>query len=495
MIGGAVSRSVLQRLPTATAVARLSLGNGGVPTSRTLHTIKVRARVTVSTGTTKLKVALYEGATNRSGDLITSTLTTSLALYTLAISNVNAAAITDYSNLEIRFWGESTGDSSNIEIADIWLETPLAAESPDKIGSDFGTGTENASVSTGDQKVASDFGSVIEAAILDIGTIHKLGSDTGSGSEGELTLEINDGAADGTGTDVVQSLAVQSVASESGTSIEQATVTVSTEFKVASDGNSLVAESSVINNNNIVTDTDTVISESSFINNNNVATDADTLIIESSLINNVIVATDSDTLANESSFINNVIIVTDAETLITESIAMVHSAIRSDDGAGLEIAILGNPVFASDAASGQDHVLIFQRLIEDSASSVDSEAIAAQLISLDANISVIEFADVNQFIVGGVLPDVEYPLGLIIDSVNTQLWVVSYNTGLYMIDNSAGLALDDYAAGIVFDNNTKLLLMDESAGLIDIDSANESELRVDANSETAVTIIEYHIPE
>ena len=112
-------------LPTATSVARVSLAAGSTPDTRTAHSIKVRARKASGSGTVLLSAALYEGSTNRSGDLVTSALTTSLADYTLAIPDASAANITDYSDLELRFWANcATGDTVAVEVARIALSTP-----------------------------------------------------------------------------------------------------------------------------------------------------------------------------------------------------------------------------------------------------------------------------------------------------------------------------------------------------------------------------------
>lgn len=109
--------------PTATTVARLSLEGGSSPTDPDAeHTIAVRARKTSGAGTVTLSAACYEGANNRSGNLTTSALTTSLADYTLPFST---PGITSYSNLELRVWADSsTGDTVDVEVAEIWLETP-----------------------------------------------------------------------------------------------------------------------------------------------------------------------------------------------------------------------------------------------------------------------------------------------------------------------------------------------------------------------------------
>lgn len=115
--------------PTQTGVARVSLASASTPETKTNHKIHVRARVTGGSGT--IRAALYEGATNRSGDLESAALTGTLAEYTIPIGDTQAAAITDYSNLEIRFWGYSdTGDAATFEIDQVWLSTPAAASGP-----------------------------------------------------------------------------------------------------------------------------------------------------------------------------------------------------------------------------------------------------------------------------------------------------------------------------------------------------------------------------
>ena len=103
-----------------TGVARLQLAAGWEPASRTEHSIRLRARVTSGTGT--LYAALYEGASNRSGDL-SQALTTSLADYTLAIADVDAANITSYAALELRIWGEASAGVV-FEVDQAWLAVP-----------------------------------------------------------------------------------------------------------------------------------------------------------------------------------------------------------------------------------------------------------------------------------------------------------------------------------------------------------------------------------
>ena len=130
----AVTAALKPIVPTQTSVARLSLATGGEPATRTAHSIKVRARVTSGAG--RIRAALYEGATNRSGDLESSALTTSLANYTLAIPDASAANITDYSDLEIRLWGYAVGGGAIVvEVDQIWLETPEAEVTLTAVGS------------------------------------------------------------------------------------------------------------------------------------------------------------------------------------------------------------------------------------------------------------------------------------------------------------------------------------------------------------------------
>lgn len=88
--------------PTQTSVARLTLADATDPEEDADHSISIRARVTTGTGV--IRVALYEGANNRTGTL-EATLTTSLANYTLDISEAVAATITSYAGLELRIWG------------------------------------------------------------------------------------------------------------------------------------------------------------------------------------------------------------------------------------------------------------------------------------------------------------------------------------------------------------------------------------------------------
>ena len=109
-----------------TTIAEISLASHAAPASRTSHSLKIRARTTSGSGGV-IKAALYEGSTNRSGDLTTTPLTNALADYTLVIPDASAAEITSYANLSIRFWGFDVNNLGLVfEIADIYLQLPSA---------------------------------------------------------------------------------------------------------------------------------------------------------------------------------------------------------------------------------------------------------------------------------------------------------------------------------------------------------------------------------
>lgn len=114
--------------PKSTGIARVSLSAGDTPDTRTAHVIKAKVRIS-SGGAGTFKVALYEGANNRSGDLESSALTGTLASYSFPIADADAEDITNYSDLEIRFWGYSAiGNPIVIELEQLWLEIPEMGE-------------------------------------------------------------------------------------------------------------------------------------------------------------------------------------------------------------------------------------------------------------------------------------------------------------------------------------------------------------------------------
>jgi hypothetical protein len=128
---GSVLFRVRAKTPTQTSVAEVSLASASTPTERTNHYIGIRGRITGGIGAT-LRAALYEGANNRSGDLETPLLTTSLADYMLHIPDASAANITDYSNLGVRFWGYDAyaGAATVFEVDQVWLALPEGVAAP-----------------------------------------------------------------------------------------------------------------------------------------------------------------------------------------------------------------------------------------------------------------------------------------------------------------------------------------------------------------------------
>ena len=124
----AVSFALKSIPPKQTSIARISLASASVPATRTGHTIMVRARKTNAAHTAKINVALYEGGTQRGLTIQSSELTTSFANYSFGIGDAGAAAITDYSNLEVYLWGTaSSGSATVFEVSQLWLEIPAAA--------------------------------------------------------------------------------------------------------------------------------------------------------------------------------------------------------------------------------------------------------------------------------------------------------------------------------------------------------------------------------
>jgi hypothetical protein len=115
--------------PTSTSTADVSLATYN-PSSQTNHTMKLRARVTSGAGTATIRARLYEGGVAISSEKESSALTASLADYELAITDGEAATISDYSDLSIRFSGyDSGGASLTFEVAEVSLCVPEATAS------------------------------------------------------------------------------------------------------------------------------------------------------------------------------------------------------------------------------------------------------------------------------------------------------------------------------------------------------------------------------
>lgn len=114
-------------MTTVTGTARISLAPGSVPETRTNHSVTVRARKTNAGHTAALGVLLFQGSTQRTTLELTQLLTASLADYTLAITDADAATITSYANLELRIRGFSTtNDLATFEVARVTLNIPIS---------------------------------------------------------------------------------------------------------------------------------------------------------------------------------------------------------------------------------------------------------------------------------------------------------------------------------------------------------------------------------
>ena len=111
--------------PKQTTTSEISLASAMPPVTRTLHSVKARARITNGAHSGKLRVRLYEGGTARSAIIESSALTTSFAEYTFVISDAEAAAITSYADLSLRIFGYSaSGTPAVFEVSQVWLEIP-----------------------------------------------------------------------------------------------------------------------------------------------------------------------------------------------------------------------------------------------------------------------------------------------------------------------------------------------------------------------------------
>lgn len=111
--------------PKMTSVARISLAGGAVPETRTNHKLKIVARKTNAAHTATVRTRLFEGATARSAEYETPNLTTTLTEYVLPLTDVEAASITSYADLEARLQGyASQGDSAVVEVSELSFESP-----------------------------------------------------------------------------------------------------------------------------------------------------------------------------------------------------------------------------------------------------------------------------------------------------------------------------------------------------------------------------------
>lgn len=117
--------------PKQTTSGEVSLASPPVPETRTAHKIIVRACKRSSSHSGVIRAQLFEGATPRSSVLQTPELSTAFADYALSISDADAAAITNYANLSVRWYGYAgTGTATIFDISKIRLEAPEGAAGP-----------------------------------------------------------------------------------------------------------------------------------------------------------------------------------------------------------------------------------------------------------------------------------------------------------------------------------------------------------------------------
>ena len=118
--------------PTQTAVDEVGLTPVGTPATATGLKIVARALTASAATNTVLCADLYQGSTRITGaTLATTALTTSVVEYTLTVLDVDAANITDWGDLRIRFYGYSaSADTSTVRVTQLWLVTPESTTSP-----------------------------------------------------------------------------------------------------------------------------------------------------------------------------------------------------------------------------------------------------------------------------------------------------------------------------------------------------------------------------
>ena len=111
--------------PLSTSIMRISLEPATAPSLQVDHSIWVRARVTDADEYGTIRATLYQGATPIGSELETPALSVSFADYQLEIADVDAATISDYSNLEVRLQGwADEGDTTTFEVSEVWLAIP-----------------------------------------------------------------------------------------------------------------------------------------------------------------------------------------------------------------------------------------------------------------------------------------------------------------------------------------------------------------------------------
>jgi hypothetical protein len=141
--------------------------------------------------------ALYEGENNRSGNLSTP-LTNVLADYEVAIGDTEAATITSYENLEIRWWGVAISGATTFHVDNIGLSVP------DVSGPETGSFTAGAwiaglyhadTISNADLKGYWKLGETSGTNAVDFSGRGHDGTYTGSPTLGEASLVVGEDTA------------------------------------------------------------------------------------------------------------------------------------------------------------------------------------------------------------------------------------------------------------------------------------------------------------
>lgn len=203
-----------------TSIGEVSLDPSGDPGDDTNHTIHIRARTTTGSGGT-MRVALFEGASNRSGWLETSALSTSLTDYLLPIPAASAANISNYGDLSLQFYGyHGAGQGLVFEVAEMYLVTPLAPAGNSVTGTDSGSGAEVSSLAAS-ITATGDTGSGAEASAL---AASITATESGAGAEtSSLAASLTATADAGVGTDA-STLAVPVATTDSGAGTDASSV-------------------------------------------------------------------------------------------------------------------------------------------------------------------------------------------------------------------------------------------------------------------------------
>ena len=105
---------------------RVNIASLTDPEVGTGHVIRGRGRATGSGGGEKIRVALFEGGTERalSGKITLNRVT--FQAFSFTLSEVQADTITDYTDLRIEIRSDTVGGTENLEVSEVFFEVPDA---------------------------------------------------------------------------------------------------------------------------------------------------------------------------------------------------------------------------------------------------------------------------------------------------------------------------------------------------------------------------------